>query len=70
MIYDSSKDYMTGTVTLVFDGVEPTVDQIYDYCRNNYGSQEGSFVVEPATAHGGYLNPGIVKCNPDPFYFG
>lgn len=63
MIYDSSKNYLNNTITLVFDGAEPSRGEIYEFVRRNYGSDTVvSFNVYPEHAgYGGYTNPGTVK---------
>ena len=63
MIYDSSKNYLDGWVTLVFDGVTPTTDEINEYCKRNYGFVPKSVYIDgPNEGFGGFPNPGIVKC--------
>ena len=64
MIYDSSRNYLDGWVTLVFDGVDPTLFEIVAYCQRNYGFTPKSVDIEsPCEGFGGYPNPGIVKCS-------
>lgn len=63
MITDSSKNYLDGWVTLVFDGVTPTITEINEYCQRNYSFTPKSIDIdEPREGFGGYPNPGIVKC--------
>jgi hypothetical protein len=64
MIYESSKNYLNNTLTLVFDGnVAPTEDEIRDYCKRNYGVNGlFEFYIDlPREGYGGYQNEGIVK---------
>jgi hypothetical protein len=62
MIYDSSKNYLDRTITLVFDGNEPSSDDIKEYCIRNYGEAPASFDIDPEhEGLCGYTNPGIVK---------
>lgn len=62
MITDSSKNYLDNTLTLVFDDVEPTVEEIFDYCIQHYSGTPTEIDIEPANeGYGGYTNPGIVK---------
>lgn len=65
MIYDSSKNYLDGWVTIVYDDVDPTPEEINTYCEQNYGFTPGSFYIDsPNQGYGGFSNPGIVKCHP------
>ena len=62
MIYDSSKNYLDRTIILVFDGADPSSDEIKEYCIRNYGETPESFEIDPEhEGFGGYTNPGIVK---------
>ena len=63
MIYDSNKNYLNNTITMVFDGPEPTRGEIHEFVRRNYGEVPVvSFTIEPESkGYGGYTNPGIVK---------
>jgi len=71
MIYDSSKDYITEKVLLIYDGVAPTDAEICNYCETNYGFKPQSIVVEPENPGPfGYTNPGTVYCHPRAGYFG
>ena len=64
MIYDSSRNYLEGWVTLVFDGVTPTEAEITAYCQRNYGFTPKSICIdEPCDGFGGFPNPGIIKCS-------
>lgn len=70
MIYDSSKNYLDGWVTLVFDGADPTLFEVVEYCQINYGFTPKSIDIEsPCEGFGGYPNPGIVKCSELPGVF-
>ena len=64
MIYDSSKNYLNQTITMVFDGSEPSRGEIYEFVRRNYGGSSlvKSYTVYPESpGYGGYTNPGMVK---------
>jgi len=62
MITDSSKNYLDNTLTLVYDGETVSIQEIYDYCEQNYNVVPVSFDIEPPNeGFGGYPNPGIVK---------
>jgi hypothetical protein len=70
MIYDSSKNYLDGWVTLVFDGADPTLFEVVDYVKRNYGFIPKSVDIEsPCEGFGGYMNSGIVKAHPLEGYF-
>lgn len=70
MIYDSSKNYLDGWVTLVFDGADPTLVEVIDYVNKNYGFTPKSVTIEsPCEGFGGFPNPGIVKAHPLEGYF-
>jgi hypothetical protein len=62
MITDSSKNYLDNTVTMVYDGEDISVTEIFEYCKKNYGVAPVEFDIEPPNeGFGGYPNPGIVK---------
>jgi hypothetical protein len=62
MITDSSKNYMDNTLTLVYDGEDISVQEIYDYCKKNYRVEPVGIDIEPPNeGFGGFPNPGIVK---------
>jgi hypothetical protein len=70
MIYDSSKNYLDGWVTLVFDGTDPTLGEVVDYVTKNYGFTTNSVAIEsPCEGFGGFPNPGIAKAHPLKGYF-
>jgi len=65
MIYESTKDYLTGKVLLIYDGEEPTLEEIHDYCQRNYGFTPDSIDInQPDEGYGGHPNPGRVYCHP------
>lgn len=65
MIYDSSKDYLTGRVLLIFCGNVPSTEEINQYCETNYGfTPARMFIDEPDEGYGGHPNPGLVHCHP------
>lgn len=71
MIYESSKDYGTGLVTLVYDEDTPSDLDITDYVKGNYGFTPGSVSIDPPSpvTRDGYVNPGIIKCHRTNNYF-
>lgn len=70
MIYDSSRNYLDGWVTLVFDGANPTSSQVVEYVQHNYGFIPKSVSIEsPCEGFGGMPNPGIIKAHPLEGYF-
>jgi hypothetical protein len=64
MIVDSSKDYFTGTVVLMFEGEQPSLSEINEYCRANYGFVPVSVDIDLPNDFLGYTNPGRVHCSP------
>jgi len=65
MIYESSKDYLTGRVLLIFDGNAPTAEEVHQYCSKNYGFVPSQIDVElPDEGYGGHPNPGRIRCFP------
>lgn len=63
MITDSSKNYYysDNTLTLVYDGETVAIQEIYDYCRENYNTEPVAFEIElPCEGVGGFPNPGTV----------
>ena len=61
MITDSSKNYGDNTLTLIYDSETVSVQEIYEYCEQNYNVEPIGFTVEPPTeGFGGYPNPGTV----------
>jgi len=61
MITDGSKNYMDNTLTLIYDGETVAIQEIYDYCRQNYNVVPVEFEIElPNEGFGGYPNPGTV----------
>ena len=62
MITDSSKNYLDNTLTLIYDGETVSIQEIYDYCEQNYNVVPVSFEIElPTEGFGGYPNPGTVR---------
>jgi hypothetical protein len=65
MIYDSSKNYLDGWVTLIFDGNDPTLFEVVEYVQKNYGFiPKRDDIESPCEGFGGFPNPGIVKAHP------
>lgn len=56
-IYDSSIDYGTGVVLMLWDGDKPSVEEFLEYSMRNYGI--GGWVeIEDPTSFRGLRNPG------------
>ena len=76
MIYESTKDYSSGRVILVYDGADPSIEEIHSYCQRNYGFIPSSVVVnDQADADTdwsimGIEEPGIIYCYPSTKQFG
>jgi hypothetical protein len=52
---------MDNTLTLIYDGETVAIQEIYDYCRQNYNAEPVAFEIElPNEGFGGYPNPGTV----------
>lgn len=65
MIYESSKDYGTGTILLLFDGDSPSQTEIDEYLTRNYGiGVTGAVDVEPPSVFRGFKNLGTVTIKP------
>lgn len=65
MIYESSKDYGTGMITMHFDEDSPTLTEIDDYLTENYNiGVTGTVEVEQPSMFHGYFNPGVIKVCP------
>ena len=60
MITESSMDYGTGIVTMLFEGDRPSYDVVREYCDKNYGFKPFGFTVEMPSEHRGLFNPGVV----------
>ena len=74
MIYEASKDYGTGTITMIGDGNTPECDA-WDYVRENYGTHSGDGLIEHTSPseYCGMKNPEVgvficanVKADPCP----
>ena len=61
MIYESSKDYGTGVISMHFDGESPTLPEIDEYLSENYGTGIcGEVEIEMPSTFRGQQNPGVV----------
>ena len=61
MITDSSKDYFTGKIFMIFEGSIPTYEEVNQYCLTNYGFRPNfDYEIEPENDFMGYINPGTV----------
>ena len=63
MIYESSKDYGTGIILLLFEGEEPTLKEIDAYTQQNYG-MTGWASIELPSEFKGMKNPGTITVSP------
>jgi hypothetical protein len=62
-IYDSSKDYCTGIVLILWDGDRPSNEEFLEHAKNEYDT-EGFLYVEPPTNFRGLVNPGTAEVTP------
>lgn len=61
-IYDSSKDYGTNEVTVLWDGDRPTLKEFHDYVGDNYGMLgKLKIEVEMPSECKGFKNPGVAR---------
>ena len=60
MILESSMDYGTGIVTMLFEGERPSYDAVREYCDKNYGFKPFGFTVTMPGEYKGLMNPGVV----------
>lgn len=64
MIYESSKDYGTGIITLIFDDYIPTRTEINAYTTENFGIT-GKFEITPPSTFRRMENPGAIIVQPE-----
>ena len=62
MIIESTMDYGTGVVTIVYDNCEPTAHAVNSHCEHNYGFVPTEYTVDAPNDYKGLLNPGIITC--------
>ena len=62
MILESSKDYGTGVVTMLFDGERPSYDEVRAYCYEHYGFKPFGYTTTMPSEYRGLLNPGTILC--------
>jgi len=62
-IYDSSQDYQTGQVLILWDGDKPSDDEFLEHARKLY-DVVGRLEVETPTEFRGMQNPGTATVNP------
>lgn len=65
MITESTRDYLSGIVFLMFESSVPSSDEINDYCKTNYGFVPARSELDMPAEFRGYTNPGWVRCYPD-----
>ena len=63
MILESSKDYGTGTITIIFGNPIPIRSEVNAYTQENYG-MTGAFEIHPPSNFRGMENPGVIKVQP------
>ena len=63
MITESSMDYGTGIVTMLFEGERPSYDAVREYCDKNYGFKPFGFTSTMPNEYKGLLNPGTITCS-------
>jgi len=63
-IYESSKDYGTGVVLILWDGDRPSDDEFLEYAMASYGTTGTLEVYEP-TDFRGMTNPGTATVTPN-----
>lgn len=64
-IYESSKDYATGEVLMLWDGDRPSNEEFIEYAKENHGVA-GKLVIEDPTTFKGFQNPGTATVTPSP----
>ena len=63
-IYDSSMDYGTKQVLILWDGDKPSDDEFHEHARELYGVVGRLYVEEP-TEFRGMKNPGTATVTPN-----
>ena len=63
-IYESSKDYGTGVVMILWDGDKPSDEEFLDHARNEYGT-DGTLAIDFPTEFRGMTNPGTATVTPN-----
>ena len=67
-IYDSSKDYGSGQILILWDGNRPSDEEFLDHAKNNYGGNNKLLTVEEPTYFRGQVhgmkNPGTAVVVP------
>ena len=61
MIYESSKDYGTGRVLILWGEEPPTVAEIESYVKANYGIVGGKIHIDKPTMFRGMMNLGTAR---------
>ena len=62
MMYESSKDYISGSITILFDGETPTESEILDFVKDNYAfTGTPQIEIEPENEFRGLTNPAVIK---------
>lgn len=65
MIYESSKDYATGRVLILWGEEPPTVKEIESYVKTNYGIVAGEIHIDKPSMFRGMMNPGTITVVPN-----
>jgi hypothetical protein len=63
-IYESSKDYGTGSVLMLWDGDRPSNEEFIEYALENYGVT-GSLKIEDPETFKGYQSAGTATVTPN-----
>lgn len=63
-IYESSRDYFTGAVVMMWDGERPTDEQFRFYAEQMYGVT-GELEIHVPSEHKGLRNPGTAVVTPN-----
>lgn len=63
-IYESSKDYGTGVVLILWDGDKPSDEEFLDHARAEYGT-DGTLEIDYPTEFRGMTNPGTATVTPN-----
>lgn len=62
-IYESSKDYGTGVVLILWDGDKPSDEEFIEHALNEYGVT-GVLSIEDPEEFRGMINPGTATVAP------
>ena len=63
-IYESSKDYGTGQVLILWDEDKPSDEEFLEYAKNKHGIT-GTLEVDDPSVFRGMVNPGTATVTPN-----